>query len=133
MKKLIFLINVFLFTAIIGFTQENPWRDLLLISRTETWKYQKIAFLVMRTELFFYLGERAGNFSIAEQEDTEKYLENRRAKGLLLFRFVLSDLTALTHLMQKDKPLITMIRLTQWSIFYTCWLVIRKALKRESI
>jgi hypothetical protein len=111
MKKLIILILIFVSFSLFSYSQENPWKG-----PSANFSHGKLKisdnkrFLVHEDGApFFYLGDTGWElFHRLNKEETEKYLENRRAKGFTVIQAVaLAELDGLnTPNAEGNKPLI---------------------------
>lgn len=111
MKQLLVAAFLIFLTANVSYTQENPW-----IGPSVNFSHGKLKvsdnkrFLVFEDGTpFYYLGDTGWElFHRLNKDDTEKYLENRRAKGFTVIQAVaLSELDGLnTPNAEGNKPLI---------------------------
>ena len=136
MKKSISLIISLIFCSLLSFSQENPWQG-----KSVDFKHGKLKisenkrFLIHEDGTpFFYLGDTGWElFHRLNKEETEKYLENRRAKGFTVIQAVaLAELDGLnTPNAEGNKPLIDNDPLKPNEAYFTHvdW-VIRKAAEK---
>lgn len=110
-KRLLIIIYLFLITGIAGLSQENPWKGPSVDFKHGNLRVsENHRFLVFEDGTpFFYLGDTGWElFHRLNKEETEKYLENRRAKGFTVIQAVaLAELDGLnTPNAEGNKPLI---------------------------
>jgi hypothetical protein len=111
MKKKLLLLVCMLFNLLVISAQENPWKGPSVDFKHG---YLKVSenkhFLVFEDGTpFFYLGDTGWElFHRLNKEETEKYLENRRAKGFTVIQaVVLAELDGLnTPNAEGNKPLL---------------------------
>jgi len=111
MKKPLLIAITFTIVSAISFSQENPWKGSSVdLSRGKLVISENKRFLVFEDGTpFFYLGDTGWElFHRLNKEDTERYLENRRAKGFTVIQAVaLAELNGLnTPNAEGNKPLI---------------------------
>ena len=111
MKKVKFIIFTFIIVSFSAFSQENPWKGPSVdFSHGKLKISDNKHFLIHEDGTpFFYLGDTGWElFHRLNKEDTEKYLENRRAKGFTVIQAVaLAELDGLnTPNAEGNKPLL---------------------------
>ncbi len=111
MNKLIYTIFLLVLCNVIASSQEHPWEGPSAdFSHGKLKVSENKRFIVYEDGTpFFYLGDTGWElFHRLNKEDTEKYLENRRAKGFTVIQAVaLAELDGLnTPNMEGNKPLI---------------------------
>lgn len=111
MNKLLNLILTFIFCDFAIFSQETPWKGPSVdFTHGKLKVLENHRFLVFEDGTpFFYLGDTGWElFHRLNKEDTEKYLENRRAKGFTVIQAVaLAELDGLnTPNAEGNRPLI---------------------------
>jgi hypothetical protein len=111
MKKTISIIILALITSLLTFPQENSWQGTSVDLKHGKLKIsENKRFLIHEDGTpFFYLGDTGWElFHRLNKEETEKYLENRRAKGFTVIQAVaLAELDGLnTPNAEGNKPLI---------------------------
>lgn len=111
MKRIVTIIIALLITITILSGQENPWKGPSAdLSHGKLKVSENKRFLVFEDGTpFYYLGDTGWElFHRLNKDDTEKYLENRRAKGFTVIQaVVLAELDGLnTPNMEGNKPLI---------------------------
>ena len=111
MNKSFFLIIILIFCSLFSFSQENLWKGPSVDLKHGKLKVSENKhFLVFEDGTpFFYLGDTGWElFHRLNKEETEKYLENRRAKGFTVIQAVaLAELDGLnTPNAEGNKPLI---------------------------
>ncbi len=111
MKKPLLIIITFFIISILSFSQENPWKGSSVdLSSGKLAISENKRFLVFEDGTpFFYLGDTGWElFHRLNKEETERYLENRRAKGFTVIQAVaLAELDGLnTPNGEGNRPLI---------------------------
>jgi hypothetical protein len=111
MKKTISIIILALITSLLTFPQENSWQGTSVDLKHGKLKIsENKRFLIHEDGTpFFYLGDTGWELvHRLNKEETEKYLENRRAKGFTVIQAVaLAELDGLnTPNAEENKPLI---------------------------
>ncbi len=111
MKKIFLYLVITLIFRTITFTQENPWKGVSAdFSHGKLTLSENSRFLVYEDGTpFFYLGDTGWElFHRLNKDETEKYLENRRAKGFTVIQAVaLAELDGLnTPNAEGNRPLI---------------------------
>ncbi|MFZ0283370.1 MAG: DUF4038 domain-containing protein, partial [Bacteroidales bacterium] len=111
MKKIILLMSILLLKMDLGYSQEKPWNGPSVdFSHGKLKISGNHRFLIHEDGTpFFYLGDTGWElFHRLNKEETEKYLENRRAKGFTVIQAVaLAELDGLnTPNAEGNKPLI---------------------------
>jgi hypothetical protein len=111
MKKILFVLLVAVLAFNTALSQENPWQGLSVdLSHGRVIVSENKRFLVHEDGTpFFYLGDTGWElFHRLNKTDTEKYLENRRAKGFTVIQaVVLAELDGLnTPNAEGNRPLI---------------------------
>jgi len=136
MNKLILLIINLIFFSLLCYSQENPWQGTSVDLKHGKLKIsENKRFLIHEDGTpFFYLGDTGWElFHRLNKEETEKYLENRRAKGFTVIQAVaLAELDGLnTPNAEGNKPLIDNDPLKPNEAYFTHvdW-VIRKAAEK---
>jgi hypothetical protein len=84
MNKLIALLLLFLISWTLSFSQENPWQGVSIDLKHGKLKISDNKRFLIHEDgnPFFYLGDTGWELlHRLNKEETEKYLENRRAKG----------------------------------------------------
>jgi hypothetical protein len=110
MKKIILLTGITLVFIANAFTQENPWKGISADFRHGNLKVSENGRFLIHEDgtPFFYLGDTAWElFHRLSKEESERYLENRRAKGFTVIQaVVLAELDGLnTPNSEGNKPL----------------------------
>ena len=99
-KSFLLVINLIL-CSLLSFSQENPWKGPSVDLKHGKLKVsENNRFLIHEDGTpFFYLGDTGWElFHRLNKEETEKYLENRRAKGFTVIQaVVLAELDGLKH------------------------------------
>jgi hypothetical protein len=136
MNKSLILVISLIFCSLLSFSQENPWNGKSVDFAHGKLKIsENKRFLIHEDGTpFFYLGDTGWElFHRLNKEETEKYLENRRAKGFTVIQaVVLAELDGLnTPNAEGIKPLIDNDPLKPNEAYFTHvdW-VIRKAAEK---
>ena len=111
MKKIILILSIILLIAVISYSQEKPWKGPSVDFNHGKLKVSdNKRFLIHEDGTpFFYLGDTGWElFHRLNKAETEKYLENRRAKGFTVIQAVaLAELDGLnTPNAEGNKPLL---------------------------
>lgn len=111
MNKSFFLVINMILCSLLSFSQENPWQGMSADLKHGRLKIsENRRFLIHEDGTpFFYLGDTGWElFHRLNKEETEKYLENRRAKGFTVIQaVVLAEVDGLNvPNMEGNKPLI---------------------------
>ena len=111
MSKKFLLLSIMIINMIFLFAQENPWKGPSAdLSHGKLKVSENKRFLVFEDGTpFYYLGDTGWElFHRLNKDETEKYLENRRAKGFTVIQAVaLAELDGLnTPNAEGNKPLI---------------------------
>jgi hypothetical protein len=111
MNKSILLVITLILCSLLSFPQENPWNGASVdLKHGKLQISENKRFLIHEDGTpFFYLGDTGWElFHRLNKEETEKYLENRRAKGFTVIQAVaLAELDGLnTPNAEGNKPLI---------------------------
>jgi hypothetical protein len=111
MKKTTSVFIIAFITSILIYSQENPWKGSSVDLKHGNLKISENKRFLIHADgtPFFYLGDTGWElFHRLNKEETEKYLENRRAKGFTVIQAVaLAELDGLnTPNTEGNKPLI---------------------------
>lgn len=136
MKKVILILIIFIFNIILSYAQEIPWKGPSVnFSHGKLKISENKRFLVFEDGTpFFYLADTGWElFHRLNKEETERYLENRRAKGFTVIQaVVLAELDGLEiPNAEGNKPLIDLdpLKPNEKYFEHVDW-VIRKAYEK---